>query len=385
MEIVKFSEYISEANRKVQIRTLDMVIDETGKLYKNPVIKGNIDMKNQLIIGTDNKSYIAGIERTGKLFSFLPTDNLGNILLNGERIRIEDEFRGDRVFWNNREDYTRILPILPTGWVNVKIDMEVIKKIKRFSKSFSRRNGIEGFKDRLEALSKDVKYRSTRTTKTIQRELSAVMMLHHLNELKTHFDPSSAGFLFESYVAGLIPGSSVKEDNSAIDLVDNRGNTYQIKLVDSASGIAIKKNDGDYLSYYIIAYKYADKVRLFILNGENNRDVNYVENFKTPSENFSDATLKKYNPSNCDFVFDLSLVNIQDKIDNISKGLKGILDTLYNNLSEFQYNVESILTGVDEEGNILEIEEFDDLEQRSINNVSIMKNELSSLVSSIRN
>jgi hypothetical protein len=395
MEIINFSDYIKEA----QIRTLDMVIDENGNLYDGqegyPLTKGNIQMNTKSIIGTDGKNYIAGIERTGKLFSFLPIDNMGNILLDGKKVKVPIDLRTDRLYWNNKENYYNLLPITPTGWVNVKIDMEVIKKIKRFSKNFSNRIGIEGLKDRLKLLTKDTKYRPTRSTKSIQMELSAIMMLHHLNELKTHFDPSSAGFLFESYVAGLIPGSFVREDNSSIDLEDKTGKTYQIKLLDSVSGLPIRKDEsGEYLDYYIISFKYADKISIFILDGKDSEKPEYVENFKSKpyrregklidSNNFSDANFRKYNQSNCNFVYDLSLINIQDKIDNIARGLKETLDKLYKNLSEFQYNVETILTGVDQKGNILEPDEFSKLESSSERNVIIMKDELRSLISIIR-
>lgn len=289
MKIVNFSNYIKES----QIRTLDMVIDKEGNLYRDP-IKGNIDIDNESIIGVDGKYYIAGIERTGKLFSFLPEDKKGNILLNNQKVIIPRELSTDRIYWNKKENYSELLSILPTGLVNIKIDMEVIKKTRRFSRNFSNRIGVEGLKDRLSVLSKNIKLRS-RSTKTIQRELSAIMMLHHLNELKNHFDPSSAGFLFESYIAGLIPGSSVKEDNSSIDLEDKKGNTYQIKLLDSIKGVPIRRDKvvtekigkkrvivdpGVYLSYYIVCFKHADKVRIFILDGVNNRLPQYIENFK---------------------------------------------------------------------------------------------------------
>jgi hypothetical protein len=228
------------------------------------------------------------------------------------------------------------------------------------------------------------------------------MMLHHLNELKTHFDPSSAGFLFESYVAGLIPGCSVREDNSSIDLEDKRGNTYQIKLLQpmsiskldgkdrrrgGVSGFPIRRDEkGNYLSYYIISFKYADKVRIFILDGRNTELPEYIENFKvrTGADNFSDLNFSTYNQNNCNFVYDISLINIDNKIDNIAKGLKSTLETLYKNLSEFQYNVETILTGVDEEGNIIEANEFARLEISSEININVMKNELKSIIGIIK-
>jgi hypothetical protein len=41
------------------------------------------------------------------------------------------------------------------------------------------------------------------------------------------------------------------------------------------------------------------------------------------------------------------LNNIEGRIDNIAKGLKNSLDNLYSGLSKFQYNIETIITGID--------------------------------------
>jgi hypothetical protein len=40
-----------------------------------------------------------------------------------------------RIMYGRMVIITTILPIIPTGWVNVKIDMEVIKRVRRYSSS----------------------------------------------------------------------------------------------------------------------------------------------------------------------------------------------------------------------------------------------------------
>jgi hypothetical protein len=59
--------------------------------------------------------------------------------------------------------------------------------------------------------------------------MAVIMLLHYLNEIKDFFNPSAAGFLFESFIAGLIPKSFVADDNGIADIVAE-GRKYQIKL-----------------------------------------------------------------------------------------------------------------------------------------------------------
>lgn len=398
MEIIKFSNF----NEAVQIKHFDLVIDNEGYIgYDGEFpIKGNLDKLNNRILGSDAKEYIAAIDRSGNLFTFLEKDSDGNILLNGEKVENKDIISPNR-FWNINVNYTDLLPLLPTGWVNVKIDMEVIKKIRRYSAGITHKMGIDGFKERLSVIGRtDIQLRR-RSSETIRREMSAIMMLHHLNELKTHFDPSSAGFLFESYIAGLITGSTVREDNSPIDVEDKNGNRYQVKLLDFEnfkSGIIIV--EGEYLEYYIVGLKYADKIKVFLLNGTDENSENYVGKFrvrptktratktKPPQYNhsyaFSYSYFKKYQDMTNHFVYDLPILGIRERIDKIAKGLKNTLDGLYKNLSSFQFNVETILTGVDEKGNILSEKEFDIIQSESMSNLVFMKNDLDNLIGIVK-
>lgn len=395
MKVLNFKSF--RINEEVQIKTFDLVIDESGQIiYRGQIpIKGHLDTNLKRIIGDDRKEYIASIDRSGNLFTYLEQDQRGNILLDGRKVKTEQfdtekTIRTQREYWNTNENYTNILPILPTGWVNVKIDMEVIKKIRRYSSGITTRTGVEGLKKRLDLLSKyDTKLRK-RSSETIRKEMSAIMTLHYLKELKGHFDPSSAGFLFESYIAGMITGSRVKEDNSPIDLVDKRGNTYQIKLLDAYSkslpGITLDENN-NFLSYYILGFKYHDKIKLFLLNGTDQDSKNYVGKFevRTNNKNFSYSKFEPYRNTINDFIFEIPLLGIEKRIEKIAEGLKETIEDLYNNLSKFQFNVETILTGVDEEGKILKEQQFAKIENESFESLINMKRELDNLIGIIKN
>jgi len=415
MEIIKFNNFINESDSKkrVQIKTFDLVIDNSGRISysRNGLpIKGHLDTTRDIIIGSDNKTYIAAIDRGGNLYYSndkngdtnlsITLDDDKFILLNNRRVP-----RTGNEYWNKNNNYSDLLPMTPTGWVNVKIDMEVIKKIRRYSKPASEAHGIQGLKERLESLTRT---RSAKTTTDVQKELSSIMMLHYLNELKGHFDPSSAGFLFESYIAGLITDSIVGEDNSSIDIKDSYGKKYQIKLIEANSGTLeitkYKDKIGDqtiysYLDYYIIGLKYADKIRIVIISS-NPRDRNYIDKYKTKtyiikdeerrkkreeknSESFSIPILRNLTASSYNMCYELTLLNIDRKISSIAKGLKGSLDKLYKNLSEFQFNVETIITGVNERGDIIEPVDFVRIQNDSKRNLISMDTELNSLINII--
>ena len=81
--------------------------------------------------------------------------------------------------------------------------------------------------------------------------------------------------------------------------------------------------------------------------------------------------------------FSIDLINLEEKIKKIATGLKETLDNLYAELSDFQYNVETIITGVDEKGDIIGPNEFTNLSISAENNIKSMKSKLNDLVSNI--
>lgn len=400
--IHNFDKFINE--NKLIIRVLDVVIDEMGNVYNgkfgHPLVKGNVDVvkKQSLTIqnikGSDNKDYIAGLDKNGRLVAPAKNIDTDGYLVdnNGERVKIQpavlDTFSTIRgTYWRTGIEYKMLIPSVPTGWVNVKIDMEICKRVRRYSKGLGRNTGdpYDCFISKLNQLNKinDIKYRK-RKRESVQSEMSSVMLLHYINEIKDFFDPSSSGFLFESFISGLIPGSSVESDNGKADITTNDGKLYQIKLYDhtiSSIDMAMDKND-DPLDHYVICTKYTDRIEIVVIDGFNTEEENYLENFRvnTGANKFSPSLIKSYNGT---YKYKIGLLDLEDKIDNISANLKESLNDLYSELSSFQYNVESIITGVDENDNLIDGEAFTKCYNGASNNLNLLKSHLDGLIKRI--
>lgn len=421
MAIKKFDDFINE---DVKIPVLDVLIDANGNLYNGeggyPLRKGNIvqnkDRKIIDILGEDRNSYPAGIDKNGFLVSvygysdegYLLNKNLQPILINNI-LRNNHKELANYTYYQNI-DYSFLIPIVPTGWVNIKVDMEIIKRVRRYSKSLgTNTEGFQSFKDKLNDLkrtSSGIKLRK-RSRETIQKEMSVIILLHYINEIKNFFTPSGAGFLFESFLAGLIPNAKVKEDNSKCDVYAD-GKKYQVKLyssLENSLAIAYESIEEDIngtkvvrlnsMDYYLICLKYADRVDIFILDGKDENSDAYYQNFRTEGltrktprtqvpqheRKFSVSSIVNNCPDNMRFSIDL--INLEEKIRKIASGLKETLDDLYTQLSEFQYNVETIITGVDEKGDIISPVEFTNLSTSAESNIRSMSLKLNELVTNI--
>ena len=422
MNITKFTDFINE---DVKIPVLDVLIDDNGNLYNGkiqnfPLRKGNIVQKkisrgtgelndngverrsnrNTLvgIIGTDAESYPAGIDKNGVLVAVNPdSENFVTRKEGNEYVRIpipnqvvslyRTELNG-LSYWKTDVDYSFLVPILPTGWVNVKIDMEVLKKVRRYAKSLGTENngGYNAFLSKLEDIqtisSRTLKYSKSgeilasgfnKKRETIQKEMSVIILLHYINEIKDFFTPGASGFLFESFLAGFIPNSKVVEDNGFADVTAD-GDSYQMKLYGYlSSSIPLTPNDD--IDYYVIGIKHPQKIEIYIIDRDTSQNVKI-------STGFSLSKIKA-NPNVVNFSFDL--LNIEKRIASIAKGLKKSLDLLYSQLSEFQYNIETIITGVDENGDLVaDNDGFDKYKSNAIYNIENMSRELDSLVKSVK-
>ena len=70
---------------------------------------------------------------------------------------IQKKYRiGHQFYYQDPEfDYYSIIPIMPTGWINVKVDMEIVKRVKRYAKTLGTNNrGHESFLSKLNDFSK---------------------------------------------------------------------------------------------------------------------------------------------------------------------------------------------------------------------------------------
>ena len=420
MDIKKFGDFINE---DVKIPVLDVLIDANGNLYNSkiqgfPLRKGNIVQKkisagtgifndkgvekrssrNTLvgILGIDGESYPAGIDKNGSLVAVntdedgYATKKVGNdyvkISIPNQVVSLYRSELNGLTHWKTDVDYSFLIPILPTGWVNVKIDMEVLKKVRRYAKSLgtginnghtsflSKLNDIQTISNRDFRLSKkgDVMASSFKKKReTIQKEMSVIILLHYINEIKDFFTPGSSGFLFESFLAGFIPNSKVVEDNGIADVTAN-GNLYQMKLYGYLS-TEVPTTIDNTIDYYVIGIKHPHKIDIYIVKRDSVNDVK-TKNGLSISKMKSNGEVK---------TFSFELLNIEKRIASIAKGLKESLDFLYAQLSEFQYNIETIITGVDQNGDLVN-DNFEQYKSGAMYNVENMSKQLDKLVKSVK-
>ena len=409
MKIQKFKNF-QTVNELKTIPTIDVMIDDRGNVHNGTfdvngrvltLKKCNTQQINKSgkvtlvgILGSDRQNYPAGIDKNGKLVAVNQKNGVAYNTTNDRPLEVPLELRdkfGDvwriwnegvpdkEVTYQHYVDYSSLVPIVPTGWVNVKIDMEVLKRVKRYSSSLgNNQGGHQSLLSKLAAIqriSAGVYLRVNRTRETIQRDMSAIILLHYINEIKDFFTAGSSGFLFESFIAGLIPNGKVIDDNSEADIrADNV--TYQIKLYNNVAGYVPLSNKR--VDYYLIGIKHADKIVLYIFTSDP-QTPNYINNFTTNS-GISMSQVRNGNVEN----YEIDLLDIESKIRSIATGLKESLDELYGELSSFQYNVETIISGVNQEGKILSTDEFKIIVDDSKSNVTNMRSHLDSLISSVK-
>ena len=434
MDIKKFGDFINE---DVKIPVVDILIDENGNIYngvlsKYPLRKGNISqvitkIPSKIkkpgptfgkkttttkvvingIVGSDSKSYPFGVDKNGYLvYPEGKVDEDGYVLNDSnERIPTLDNntFAGlyadnftDRewrafippIQANNKVDYSFLLPKTPTGWVNVKVDMEVLKRVRRYSLSLGDNNrGFESFVAKLEEMDEISKRDPGKKHKgfsksraNIQKEMSVIILLHYINEIKDFFTPGSSGFLFESFLSGLIPDSKVIDDNGSADVV--AGNSkYQIKLYSNLYN-DIPVNMKTLNDYYVIGIKNPQDIDIYLVDNSNPTTSVLNTLYKT-RESGSVFSLSALRASDRVLNFKIELSRLEEKIESIGEGLKSSLDSLYFELSDFQYNIETIITGVNNKGQVINADEFKSLQGSAEQNVTIMRAQLAELVKSV--
>ena len=412
MHISKFNKFLIELNeaRTVDIPILDIVIDDNGIIYNGEeaqLIKGRVERVNRVvtkILGTDNKTYPAGIDKNGNVVA-LNVDNESRALNSEDKpipvpdfIQKKYKVKIPYYYTSPEYDYYKLVPITPTGWVNVKIDMEIVKRVKRYAKSLgTNTKGHQSFLDKLSEFEKfssqkrEEKYISRLKRGTIQKEMSCILLLHYINEVKDFFNPSQSGFLFESFIAGLIPDSRIKEDNSPVDIKTSH-DRYQLKLVDWKTDYIEITMDNDlarsrYLEYYMIALKYIDRIELLIVDGvelERRIDNRTIGDLITPGKRFKVKSLSSLSDDAILKKFVIELTDIEGRIKNLGENLKKNLDELYLELSKFQYNVETIITGVNEKGVMIKNQsEFDVYHLLADKNIENLAKHLTNLVADI--
>ena len=401
--------------------------DERNTGYKEIIVDDKWDYKNTPEQNAEHE-YIGGVDSNGYLVGF---NWNGNTLLNFQNNVVTKPGGGNWVRTKSPQqteipsvpEHPELSPNEGTGWVNVKIDRETINKVKRYSSNLTTKTGLTGFRERLKKLQNPVGIRGygaystggSNFTETTQQKISSLMILKYLQEIKDQFNPTSSGFLFESFVGGLINGT-VPDDNSKCDVIGEDGSTlYQIKfnnwmgdkgtikviktrlieIPDEDRSVSMthiqelaearQRNFRDnnnpvdpyknpFCDHYVMALKQHAKVYIYILSSRlpdtNKNSLGYyLEN--------SGVSLSKLKSSNIGYELDLS--KIDDNIEAIGNNLKEILNNIWTNISEIEYNVESITTGFDKNNSPIDEDDYDDLFKNSTDRLKVIDVEIKKL------
>lgn len=218
LDIIKFTEFLNEA--KIYLPIIDVVIDSDGNVHNGDgyaINKGRVERKtkeephpeggltagkkrprkitvnyiNQIQGTLDGKDYPAGIDKNGNLLCVAVDDENYALNRSGERIRMSNKLKAIYVtkYWKVGFDYTRLIPIIPTGWVNVKIDMEIVKRVRRFSTGLG--NNKPGFENFLLKLSEFQKISKNQKGKIINDDEFMTLSTNatsNIKNLKTQLD-----------------------------------------------------------------------------------------------------------------------------------------------------------------------------------------------------
>ena len=258
----------------------------------------------------------------------------------------------------------------PTGkervesWVNIKIDKDMRIRVSRYTRALDKFCNPSDIYAKFDILSnpKISKY-------GVQGKLSIIILLQYLKEIKNNFDGSASGFLFEEYISGLLHLKRSTGNKSEDIRNDDSDNTYQVKFYDNkTSKIKINPKPCD---FYIVGLKYHDRALIWVLENniyrlKKNGQYIYTENEKT----FIDISSIKSNLE----PYELKFNNIDKSIKKISDDLREYIDEIYKNISELSYNIETILTGVNEDQEVLskkdEIKKYYDKSEDCIDKLS---------------
>lgn len=249
-----------------------------------------------------------------------------------------------------------------SGWVNVKIDNQIQKRIKRMM------NGL-GFGDgkleqKIYFLEDPINNNEGRG---IKASISGLIILQSLKEIKDNFNATSGGFLFESFIAGLLGGDVIKGNKSS-DIVDVDGKYYQLKLYDKGSGY-IKETrvvDGKTPDYYVVGVKDGTNIDLYIMLYVDFLeyaigDDEFVKIERTPKTmvdidgneietygSFGDKarmTIKEF-VSNSHHMGTMKLGEIESMSKAVNAEIMPDIKALWEEISQLHFNIESIVTGV---------------------------------------
>lgn len=281
---------------------------------------------------------------------------------------------------------------VPEGWVNVKLDHQLFKRMNRYVVTLDDIVG-EGNKynlyEKIQAISQIGQYIESNSL-SVQNKISIITILQYLKELRTHFDPTSSGFLLEGFLATLIHGR-IEEGRKPFDMTTSYneldavrfkatgglGKTYQIKLykIDSY----IKVNMSQICDYYVICLKEKDDIWVHILDGKNPSHPQFIggplsaqyikgkfpkkEEIPNPESYIRHDGNKQYMVINTkklrenDLRMKLEIGNLDELIKKCGENIVNSINDTYVKLSELHYNIDSLVSGIDKNQRLIDVDE----------------------------
>jgi hypothetical protein len=135
----------------------------------------------------------------------------------------------------------------------------------------------------------------------------------------------------------------------------------------------------DYESdYYLIGIKNLNKIILCLLSSDKN-DPDRIPHYGSISVKSGLKMDSMLNDSKMiRFEFDLS--KLDDRLDDISQGLREQIGSIFDKISKLEFDVETIITGVDEKGDIVDLDSLGSISSRVIGNTDSIGKEVSDLI-----
>jgi hypothetical protein len=218
---------------------------------------------------------------------------------------------------------------------------------------------------------------------SIRDKISIITILQYLKEIIKQFNAKSAGFLFENFLAALIYGDVI-DDHGTIDIINKFHENYQIKLYKNVGTIEV--NIKTLCDFYVIGLKGNDGVSIHILNGKNPDDELYIGKFltdgkkvKTMGDDKINISISKLNKKKNVRVINIDKVN--EWIEKCSDSVYESIENVYDQLSQLQYDIDSIVIGRDRNKTPIDI---DSATKNANNTISKIEQEVSNLNKGLR-
>jgi hypothetical protein len=287
------------------------------------------------------------------------------------------------------------------GWVNVKIDNQIYIRMARYIPALDRlaRNKYNLAK-KIDVLS-DVNKHLENKRISLRDKISIITILQYLKEIRDErqFNPSSAGFLLEGFIATLIHGR-ILGDHGPIDITTSyneldplvfiaddqessvRNVNYQIKLYKMGGDIKVNFSENNKCHYYVICLKGQSSISVHILDGRMRRRDYYIGNFARKIRG-TDTFLRGEEGGKQYIIIDtnrlertnshkreLNVGDLDALISKCGENIQGSIKAIYDYLSDLHYDIDAVLIGRDRDKKPIDVDTAASMANATINRIS---------------